>query len=1367
MVVSLSSCLTSLLLVAGTIAPTAAYQHEPRSDPGLDAWRAANDRTASPQPCPESCQDIDSDSGDSSWFLFPDAASLGACNDTMLLSFNIQKTVINGEQIPVTAIRGCKADYSFSSELENSAMSKDDVAAVCSTPNHDIVQTSVTIGEPADATGSGSSASLDDILSAGHQVQNYLSTKAPSCTENVLIFGYSQSAVVGLFAGAEVYQHGIHADILSRFLQDVEDKKTSSEVQIVQLCPSNGRGADYAVGIIVAPANDLDLVQETVRTWSDGRCVAGNFENYMTVSLRVPGQVQGSNSTISSSSPSSALSEAAHVWTKRRLAARASCKTTTVKPNDGCAAVATRCKISQADLQKFNPAKNFCTTLVVDQVVCCTSGTLPDPIPPANSDGTCKTKSVVAGDSCTSMATKCGLKAADFTTLHSGDKTFCSTMKAGQPVCCTHGKLPDITPKPNKDGSCFVYTIKAEDGCDFIAASHGLTKAKIEDLNKKTWGWNGCGKVLIKDAQICLSTGTPPFPVSVSNAVCGPQVPGTKKPTSGTSDDWVKLNPCPLNVCCNIWGQCGTTDDFCVASKSATGAPGTSAIKNGCISSCGRDIIKGSAPAKTMRVAYYESWNSNRKCLHMDVDEIDTTQYTHIHFAFANVTSTFGIDISGAKDQFNRFKAMPNTVKKIISFGGWDFSTKPGTYNILREATKAANRATFQNNIVAFLKQHNLDGVDIDWEYPGAPDIPDIPAGDANAGKDYYDTLSALKTALGSSKSVSLAAPASYWYLKAFPIKEVGAKIDYIIYMTYDLHGQWDYNNKWTSPGCPTGNCLRSHVNITETKDALSMITKAGVPSNKVVVGVSSYGRSFKMAQAGCTGPMCQFTGSPRVSNAAKGRCTDTSGYISNAEIEDILLFGKVNKQWTDAGSDILVYNDTEWVAYMNDTTKAARATLYASYNFAGTSDWAVDLQEYVDGSEEDEGPDDNFVAVINDNYYAKCDANYTSLDQLTDNKGSIPYYCMDQYIVDVEIQILTDALAKYKDLVSSGYDDKFKIYEEYTTELVPTQINAFMGSGHADDFFKCEETSHSTCCSSCEVVACSSVCDHSPDCKDGLLSNHAITCPTVYKDGPDNVDWLHTQVPNTTYTLNDSDGFYKAINDNYGIEKDWIAFGDVDIKLTEGCQFKEDIRECQREHDDWFWNYPQAASDIKVFNPKDVIGQSFDKSQDLLANLRILRAIGSLDSQLDMADVADAASLPALTMALAVASMEKVVKEANDIKKQEREEMIANFIGAVLFFIPFVGEAVDSSMVAIRSALEMAEAAGEAGLLAYSIVQDPSNAFMAVFSTLAGAGMSRSAWSKAANERRGMKEDDIGKLGSIKDDLAKIDNVRGGMCRF
>jgi hypothetical protein len=41
------------------------------------------------------------------------------------------------------------------------------------------------------------------------------------------------------------------------------------------------------------------------------------------------------------------------------------------------------------------------------------------------------------------------------------------------------------------------------------------------------------------------------------------------------------------------------------------------------------------------------------------------------------------------------------------------------------------------------------------------------------------------------------------------------------------------------------------------------------------------------------------------------------------------------------------VYNDTEWVAYMDDDMKVAREKFYDSYNFAGTTDWAVDLQEF------------------------------------------------------------------------------------------------------------------------------------------------------------------------------------------------------------------------------------------------------------------------------------------------------------------------------------------------------------------------------------------------------------------------------------
>jgi hypothetical protein len=39
-------------------------------------------------------------------------------------------------------------------------------------------------------------------------------------------------------------------------------------------------------------------------------------------------------------------------------------------------------------------------------------------------------------------------------------------------------------------------------------------------------------------------------------------------------------------------------------------------------------------------------------------------------------------------------------------------------------------------------------------------------------------------------KEITIAAPASYWYLKGFPIEKMAPLLDYIIYMTYDLHGQ-------------------------------------------------------------------------------------------------------------------------------------------------------------------------------------------------------------------------------------------------------------------------------------------------------------------------------------------------------------------------------------------------------------------------------------------------------------------------------------------------------------------------------------------------------------------------------------------------
>jgi chitinase len=470
----------------------------------------------------------------------------------------------------------------------------------------------------------------------------------------------------------------------------------------------------------------------------------------------------------------------------------------------------------------------------------------------------CTTTTVVSGDSCGALASRCGISGADFT-KYNPQSNLCSTLTPGQRVCCSSGTLPDITPKPNKDGSCASYTVKSGDTCSAIAANNGLKATDLATFNDKTtWGWTGCNG-LMAGVTICLSKGTPPLPAPQSNAVCGPIKPGTKAPTDGTNI--TNLNPCPLNSCCDIWGQCGITPEFCTQETGPTGNPGTAPPgHNGCISNCGTKIANnGGAPSSFNKVGYYESWNWDRKCLNMRADTVDTSFYTHVHWGFATITSSFDVSVNDTYKQWSRFQSL--SAKKVISFGGWGYSTDPSTYNMLRTAMSGSNANTFATNIVNFVNKNNLDGVDIDWEYPGAPDIPGIPAGLATDGPNYLSFLKTLKGKLPSGKTLSIAAPASFWYLKSFPIKDMATYLDYIVYMTYDLHGQWDYGNQFSQDGCPAGSCLRSHVNLTETNYALAMITKAGVPASKINVGISSYGRSFGMTKAGCTGPMCKYKG--------------------------------------------------------------------------------------------------------------------------------------------------------------------------------------------------------------------------------------------------------------------------------------------------------------------------------------------------------------------------------------------------------------------------------------------------------------------------------------------------------------------------
>jgi hypothetical protein len=129
------------------------------------------------------------------------------------------------------------------------------------------------------------------------------------------------------------------------------------------------------------------------------------------------------------------------------------------------------------------------------------------------------------------------------------------------------------------------------------------------------------------------------------------------------------MNPCPLNACCNIWGQCGLTKDYCVDTN--TGSPGT-AKKDAfdCISNCGMDIIKGDGDG-AIKVAYFEGYGFGRKCLFQDASQVDTSLYTNLHFGFGTLTANYEVGTGDTLStyQFGEFSRL-TAVEKMLSFGG-------------------------------------------------------------------------------------------------------------------------------------------------------------------------------------------------------------------------------------------------------------------------------------------------------------------------------------------------------------------------------------------------------------------------------------------------------------------------------------------------------------------------------------------------------------------------------------------------------------------------------------------------------------------------------------------------------------------------
>lgn len=228
----------------------------------------------------------------------------------------------------------------------------------------------------------------------------------------------------------------------------------------------------------------------------------------------------------------------------------------------------------------------------------------------------------------------------------------------------------------------------------------------------------------------------------------------------------------------------------------------------------------------------------------------DTTRLTHINYAFANVTPQGEVILENEYDstyiaKLTDLREHQPHLKILLSIGGWVWSDY-----FSDAALTDSSRNRFASSAGSLLEKHRLDGLDIDWEYPGQPGEDNIYRAEDRENftlllqtlREHLDSLSAQDNRPGDdSYLLTIAAGTNDQYLEHTDMTAVQKHLDFVNLMTYDFHGPWtDHTGHHANFNAPAG--------ISDESSATSSVERfidAGVPKHKIVIGVPFYGRGW------------------------------------------------------------------------------------------------------------------------------------------------------------------------------------------------------------------------------------------------------------------------------------------------------------------------------------------------------------------------------------------------------------------------------------------------------------------------------------------------------------------------------------------
>ncbi|MDF1559170.1 MAG: glycoside hydrolase family 18 protein [Bacteroidales bacterium] len=321
-----------------------------------------------------------------------------------------------------------------------------------------------------------------------------------------------------------------------------------------------------------------------------------------------------------------------------------------------------------------------------------------------------------------------------------------------------------------------------------------------------------------------------------------------------------------------------------------------------------------------------------------DPDTLQLDRLTHIIFSFTEVIDNEmklrdearGLLLRKLAEQKEKYPGL----KVMIACGGWGGS---GGFSEMARTKKS--RRVFVQSAVRFIEDYTLDGLDIDWEYPGQPGAgnPYIPEDREN----FTALMRELRKAMdrtGREQTLTFAAGASQNFFSHIELGKVMKQVDYVNMMTYDFAGGGDrYTSHHTNLGTVTGKDIEgtpAAETLMERRDStwpssateiIEFCVDMGVQPSQIVIGAAFYGKGWRGVPPENNGlyqPVREaWTGNGRY-YALQSNYIDKNGFT---------------RYWDETAEAPYLYNpaDSIFITY-EDTVSARLKTEYAIRNQLG-----------------------------------------------------------------------------------------------------------------------------------------------------------------------------------------------------------------------------------------------------------------------------------------------------------------------------------------------------------------------------------------------------------------------------------------------